>query len=51
MVKRILCSEAEVDSMKVRTGDLDSEDWIKLGKASGEGFYKYGNIIEKENKK
>lgn len=35
MVNRILCSEAEVDSMKVRTGDLDSEDWIKLGKASG----------------
>ena len=35
MVNRILCSEAEVDSMKVRTGDLESEDWIKLGKASG----------------
>ena len=35
MVNRILCYEAEVDSMKVRTGDLDSEDWIKLGKASG----------------
>jgi len=35
MVNRILCSEAEVDSMKVRTGDLDSEDWVKLGTASG----------------
>ena len=36
MVNRILCSEAAVDSMKVRTGKLDSEDWIKLGKASSE---------------
>ena len=36
MVNRILCSEAMVDSMKVRTGKLDSEDWIRLGKASGE---------------
>ena len=35
MVNRILCSEAAVDSMKVRTGKLDSEDWVKLGKASG----------------
>lgn len=35
MVNRILCSEASVDSMKVRTGKLDSEDWVKLGKASG----------------
>lgn len=34
MVNRILCSEAAVDSMKVRTGKLDSEDWLKLGKAS-----------------
>lgn len=36
MVNRILCSEAMVDSMRVRTGKLDSEDWIRLGKASGE---------------
>ncbi len=35
IVNRLLCSEAEVDSMKVGTGDLDSDDWIKLGKASG----------------
>lgn len=35
IVNRILCSEAEVDSMKVRTGKLDSNDWVKLGKASG----------------
>ncbi len=35
MVNRILWSEAEVDSMKVRTGKLESSDWVKLGKASG----------------
>lgn len=35
LVNRILCSEAQVDSMKVRTGKLDSDDWVKLGKASG----------------
>ena len=33
---RILCSEAQVDSMKVRTGKLDTDDWVKLGKASGD---------------
>ena len=27
---RILCSEALVDSNKVRTGQLDDEDWVKL---------------------
>jgi len=36
MVNRILCSEAKVDSMKVRTGKLDTNDWVKLGKASGD---------------
>ncbi len=36
MVNRILCSEAQVDSMKVRTGKLDADDWVKLGKASGD---------------
>ena len=36
MVNRILCSEAQVDSMKVRTGKLDTDDWVKLGKASGD---------------
>ena len=32
---RILCSEAMVDSNKVRTGRLDEEDWIKLATALG----------------
>ena len=30
MVNRILCSEAMVDSNKVRTGKIDDDDWIKL---------------------
>lgn len=33
---RILCSEALVDSNKVRTGRLDDEEWAKLAEASGE---------------
>ena len=35
MVNRILCSEAMVDSNKVRTGKLDDEDWAKLAEAIG----------------
>lgn len=35
MVNRILCSEAMVDSNKVRTGTLEDEDWAKLAEASG----------------
>ena len=30
LVNRMLCSEAMVDSNKVRTGKIDEEDWIKL---------------------
>lgn len=36
MTSRILCSEAMVDSNKVRTGKVDDEDWQKLAEASGE---------------
>ena len=35
MVNRILCSEAMVDSNKVRTGKLEDEDWAKLAGAIG----------------
>ncbi len=35
MVNRILCSEAMVDSNKVRTGRLEEEDWAKLAGAIG----------------
>lgn len=33
---RILCSEALVDSNKVRTGELEDEEWGKLAQTSGE---------------
>ncbi len=35
MTNRILCSEAMVDSNKVRTGKIEDEDWTKLAEASG----------------
>ena len=35
MANRILCSEAMVDSNKVRTGTLEDADWVKLAEASG----------------
>ena len=35
LVNRILCSEAMVDSNKVRTGKIDEDDWIKLAGALG----------------
>ena len=36
MTNRILCSEAMVDSNKVRTGKVEDDDWQKLAEASGE---------------
>ena len=35
LVSRILCSEAMVDSNKVRTGKIEEDDWIKLATALG----------------
>ena len=35
LVNRMLCSEAMVDSNKVRTGKLEDEDWGKLAGAIG----------------
>ena len=35
LVNRILCSEAMVDSNKVRTGKLEDEDWSKLAESIG----------------
>ena len=35
MVNRILCSEAMVDSNKVRTGKLEEDDWTKLAETIG----------------
>lgn len=34
MVNRILCSEAMVDSNKVRTGKLEEDDWTKLARSN-----------------
>ena len=34
MVNRILCSEAMVDSNKVRTGKLEENDWTKLARSN-----------------
>jgi len=35
LVQRILCSEAQVDNTKLRTGFLADEDWRKLARAMG----------------
>ncbi len=36
IANRILSAEAEVDSMKIKNGNgLESDDWLKLGQASG----------------
>ncbi len=35
LVRRMLCSEAEVDSQKVNTGFLNKEDWSRLSRAAG----------------
>jgi replicative DNA helicase len=35
LVYRMLCAEANVDMQKLRTGDLDEEDWIRLARAAG----------------
>ena len=36
LVQRLLCSSAEIDSSRVRTGQLRDDDWAKLGSAMGE---------------
>ncbi|WP_133629122.1 replicative DNA helicase [Fonticella tunisiensis] len=35
LVYRMICSEANVDMQKLRTGELDDEDWIRLARAAG----------------
>ncbi|MDR1689780.1 MAG: replicative DNA helicase [Clostridiales bacterium] len=35
MVNRLICSAAMVDAQKLRTGDLDSDDWSKIARAIG----------------
>ena len=43
MVNRILCSEAMVDSNKVRTGKIEDDDWTKLAR-SNRTIIRSGNI-------
>ena len=38
IVNRIMCSQAMVDSKKVKSGDISSEDWISIGRAMNK-FY------------
>lgn len=35
MVNRLLCSEALVDAQKLRTGDMEPDDWSKIAQAIG----------------
>ncbi len=35
LVNRMLCSEAMIDAQKMRTGELEEEDWVKLIQAIG----------------
>ena len=35
LVQRMLCSEAEIDSNRLRTGHMQSDDWSRLTKAMG----------------
>ena len=32
---RMLCSEANIDMLKLRTGNLDEDDWVKLARGAG----------------
>lgn len=32
---RMLCAEANVDMLKLRTGNLDDDDWVRLAKSAG----------------
>lgn len=36
LVQRMLCSEAEIDANRLRTGHMHAEDWTKLAKAMNE---------------
>jgi len=35
LVNRMICSEAFVDAQKLRVGDIDDDDWVRLAKAAG----------------
>jgi replicative DNA helicase len=35
LIERVLCSEARVESQKLRSGFLETRDWINITKAAG----------------
>ncbi|NLP46099.1 MAG: replicative DNA helicase [Epulopiscium sp.] len=35
LVNRMLCAEAMVDAQKLRTGNLEQEDWVKIARTMG----------------
>lgn len=35
LVNRLLCAEAMLDAQKLRTGELNQDDWVKIAKAVG----------------
>jgi replicative DNA helicase len=35
LVNRMLCAEANIDMLKLRTGNLDDDDWVRLAKSAG----------------
>lgn len=35
LVQRMLCSEASIDMLKLRTGNLDDDDWVRLARSAG----------------
>ena len=36
LAQRVLCAEARVDQHRIRSGDLDEEDWRKLHETAGQ---------------
>ncbi len=45
IVNRILCSQALVDSSKIKLGDIDPEDWMRLGRVMNK-FYQAPMYID-----
>jgi replicative DNA helicase len=35
LAQRMLCSEANIDMLKLRTGNLEEDDWVKLARCAG----------------
>lgn len=35
LVQRMICSEANIDMLKLRTGNLEDDDWVRLARCAG----------------